>query len=56
MSLERQLDDTQAMSNEDCVSVLPDVAERAKEVIPGQHCSSIGYVSLPHDDAIPLSR
>jgi hypothetical protein len=39
MSLERQLHDTKPMPNEDCGSVLPDVAERAKEVIPVQHPS-----------------
>jgi transposase-like protein len=33
---------------EDCVSVLPDVAEGAKEVIPGQHRPRIVHLLLPH--------
>jgi hypothetical protein len=48
MSLKWQLDDTQPVPNEDCVSVLPDVAERAKEVIPSQHRFCIVHVLLPH--------
>jgi hypothetical protein len=39
--LERQLNDTQPMADDDCRSVLPDVAERAKEIIPVQHGSRI---------------
>src|SRR5215212_4814035 len=53
--LERQFDDTQPVPNEDCISVLPDVTERAKEVIPGQHCSRI-HLSPPHSDAVLPSR
>src|SRR5262249_54214783 len=37
VSLKWQLYDTKPLANEDCGSVLPDVAERAKEVIPVQH-------------------
>jgi hypothetical protein len=48
MSLKRQLDDTQPVPDEDCVSVLPDLAEGAKEVIPNQHRSRIVHVLLPH--------
>jgi hypothetical protein len=34
MSLEWQLDDVEPAPDEDCVPVLPDVAERADEVVP----------------------
>src|SRR5689334_5549124 len=37
VSLEWQLDDLQPMLDEDGVSALPDVAERANEVVPMQH-------------------
>ena len=43
MSLEWQLHDTKPVPNEDCGSVLADVAERAKEVVPVQHRSRIHF-------------
>src|SRR5262245_8264543 len=39
MSLEWQLYNMKPVANEDCGSMLPDVAERTKEVIPVQHRS-----------------
>src|SRR5262249_26093136 len=39
MSLKWQLHDMKPVANEDCGSMLPDVAERAKEVVPVQHRS-----------------
>src|SRR5262245_58446254 len=39
MSLKWQPHDMKPVANEDCGSMLPDVAERAKEVVPVQHCS-----------------
>ena len=56
MNLEWQLNDTRPVPDEDCGSVLPDVAERAKEVIPVQHRSRIIHVSLLHGEAIAPSR
>jgi ABC-type transporter Mla MlaB component len=41
MGLECQLIDVKSVADEDCVSVLSDVAERAQEVVPVQHCSKI---------------
>jgi hypothetical protein len=41
MGLECQLIDVKSVADEDCVSLLPDVAERAEEVVPVQHCSRI---------------
>jgi hypothetical protein len=41
MGLECQLIDVKSVADEDCVSLLPDVAKRAKEVVPVQHCSRI---------------
>jgi hypothetical protein len=39
--LERQLDDAKSVPEEDCGSVLTDVAKRAKKIIPSQHRSSV---------------
>jgi hypothetical protein len=59
VSLEWQLDDMKLVPNEDGGSVLPDVAERAQEVIPVQHRSRVilpgliaaslhcGHVTMP---------
>jgi hypothetical protein len=35
--LERQLVEMKSMPNEDCVSMLPDIAEWANEIVPVQH-------------------
>ena len=51
MSLEWQLHDTEPVPNEDCGSMLPDVAERAKEVVPVEHRSR---TILPTRIAAPL--
>ena len=48
MRLERQLNHIKAVSNEYSVSVLRDVTERTKKVIPVQHCSSSIHVSPRH--------
>jgi hypothetical protein len=53
VSLEGQLNDTKHMPDEDCGSALPDVTERAKEVIPVQHRSR---VILPALVAVSRSR
>jgi hypothetical protein len=45
VSLEWQLNDMKPVPDEDCVSLLPDVAERAKEVIPVQHRSRVIHAS-----------
>src|SRR5947208_11435974 len=42
----RQLYDTKPVANEDCGSMLPDVAERAKEVVPVQDRSRRTFASL----------
>ena len=41
MNLERQLDDVNTVSHEHCRSMLADVAERAQEIVPGQHNRSV---------------
>jgi hypothetical protein len=41
VSLQRQLNDMKPMPHENGGSVLPDVAEGAKEVVPVQHCSRV---------------
>jgi hypothetical protein len=41
MSLKWQLDDVKPAPNEDGGSVLPDIAERAEEIIPVQHRSNV---------------
>src|SRR6478609_5309259 len=53
--LEWQLNRVNPVPGEYCVSVLPDVAERAKKVIPMQHRSSNIHVSPQHGNAIPLT-
>ena len=37
--LECHLNHPEPVTAEDCISLLPDVTERANEVIPVQHCS-----------------
>ena len=53
MGLERQFNYFQPMPNENRGSVLPNIAERAKEVIPVQYRSrivcSLSVVNHPHD-------
>jgi hypothetical protein len=41
MGLECQLIDLKSVADEDCVSLLSDIAERAEEVVPVQHCARI---------------
>jgi hypothetical protein len=45
MSLKWQLDDAKPAPNEDGGPVLPDIAERAEEIIPVQHPSSVALPS-----------
>src|SRR5215813_6874970 len=57
VSLKWQLNHMKPVSDEDCISVLSDVAERAKEVIPVQHCSraiyALPFVDLAHLRSVP---
>jgi hypothetical protein len=55
MGLECQLIDMKSVANEDCVSLLPDIAETANEVIPVQHGASAVHAFPLVDSAHALS-